>query len=259
MPQGNPLLLIADRLSRHEPLGDRDRRAILALPHRTRSYARTPWAVRQGEPQSTCLLILSGLSCQSHMLPSGVRQITSFHLSGDLIGSPVGGRSGAQQSLEIVERSEMAEIARSDIVQLAADHPAIARALWADTAATGATMREWLINVGRRNARGRVLYLLCELGLRYEEQGAGTRDDFVLPLTQTHIADATGLTPVHVNRVLQALAAEGRVSRNGRRIEIPDWEAIVAGEAFDFDHLRGRFTAPAPAREAPVGRMVMTA
>ena len=258
MLQGSPLFLVADRLERYGALSDRDRQAILMLPYRVRSCTRTPWAVREGEQRSACLVMLSGLSCQSNMLPLGVRQITSFHFPGDLIGMPVTGRPFAQQSLEIIGQAELAEIARADLLRLAEDRPAVARALWADAAAAGAVTREWLINVGRRNARGRVLYLLCELGLRYEEQGIGTRDDFVLPLTKTHLADATGLTPVHVNRVLQALSAERKLWRSGRRVRIMDWNAIVASEAFDFGHLQERSAGPAPGgADAPL-RMAMS-
>lgn len=237
MTQLDPMSLLADLLARHGPLPEPDRAAILSLPFRTRSHGRSPWAVRQGDVQTTSLLLLSGTACQHHVLPCGTRQITSVHIAGDLIGLHCSEPHVADQSLEVVGQARIVEIEQTDLSRLAAARSAVARAFWAETLAGARITREWLVNVGRRDARARILYLLCELGLRYEAQGLGARDDFELPLTQNHIADATGLTPVHVNRTLQGLAAEGTVDREGRRVTIPRWRHVVGEAQFDFGHL----------------------
>ena len=103
----------------------------------------------------------------------------------------------------------------------------------------GSIFREWVINVGRRDARSRISHLLCEFARRLEMAGLAEEYGYELPMTQEQLADATGLTPVHVNRVLMGLAREGLIERHKRHIGIPDWEALrqVAGFSEVYLHL----------------------
>jgi hypothetical protein len=106
-------------------------------------------------------------------------------------------------------------------------------AMWLDTLIDGAIYREWIANVGRRDARSRTAHILCEFALRQESAGLANRSKYDLPLTQEQIADAVGLTPVHVNRTLKALEASGLIERQRRSVTIADWEAL--SRAGDFD------------------------
>jgi CRP-like cAMP-binding protein len=104
--------------------------------------------------------------------------------------------------------------------------------MWVETLVDGSIQREWTANVGRRNARARIAHLLCEIGLRVEAAGVAERRRYDLPLTQEQLGDATGLTAVHVNRVLQALTSDGVIGRDKRSVEVQSWERLA--EVGDF-------------------------
>jgi CRP-like cAMP-binding protein len=94
-------------------------------------------------------------------------------------------------------------------------------------------LREWVVNVGRRDARERIAHILCEFAVRLEARGLASEEEgFELPMTQEQLADATSLTSVHVNRVLKALAGEGLIERQRRNIRFVDWRALQ--DAGDF-------------------------
>ena len=97
--------------------------------------------------------------------------------------------------------------------------------------------REWVANVGRRDATTRIAHLLCEFGLKLDAIGLD-QHDYELPMTQDQLADATGLTAVHVNRVLQDLAKEGLIERlTAKSVLIGDWKRLAAAGDFHSDYL----------------------
>ena len=112
-------------------------------------------------------------------------------------------------------------------------HPAINTALWRETLIDGSIFREWVLNVGRRDSKTRIAHMLCEFVTRMEAAGLGIPDQFELPMTQNDIADATGLTPVHVNRMLQELEQDGVILRKVRHFRISDWQRMQ--QVADFD------------------------
>jgi CRP-like cAMP-binding protein len=125
---------------------------------------------------------------------------------------------------------------RTDAINALLDsRPDVSRAVTATLLADGAIFREWVVNTGRRDARQRVAHVLCEILLRLKAQNIPV-EPFELPFTQEQLADATGLTPVHVNRTLRDLTADGAIQRSGRFVTIPTWEKLE--EIADFD---GRF------------------
>jgi Crp-like helix-turn-helix domain len=96
---------------------------------------------------------------------------------------------------------------------------------------------EWMINLGRRTAYQRIAHLLCEMGLRLQDAGRAQDNSFDWPVTQAALADAMGLTPVHVNRVLQQLRGEGLIVLRGAKVTILDWDALSDAAEFDPDYL----------------------
>ena len=88
-------------------------------------------------------------------------------------------------------------------------------------------MAQWIINLGRKQALGRIAHLLCEIGYRLEYAGAGSRTDYRLTLTQETLSDITGLTAVHVNRMLQRLKREKIVTVHGGRVKVADWDQLA--------------------------------
>jgi CRP-like cAMP-binding protein len=226
----NPLIR---KLEGHSPLSDADREAILALPFRTASMEAGSYIVREGDRPQSCCVLLSGFAYRSKSAGESGRQICSIHVRGDFVDLQNSLIAVADHDVQTLTDAGMAFIPRQAILDLAAARPAVAQALWLDTLIDAAIFREWIANVGRRDARTRIAHLLCELAARQREAGLSVQLEFELPMTQHQLADATGLTPVHVNRVLQALGADGLISRDKRRVVVNDWERLC--EAGDFD------------------------
>jgi CRP-like cAMP-binding protein len=127
----------------------------------------------------------------------------------------------------------VAQIPREALLEMTEKHPRIVRALWWTTIVDEAIVREWVANVGRRTASQRIAHLFCELLTRLKAVGLAEDDPFEFPLTQAELADATGLSTVHVNRTLQELRASGLITLKGRLLAIHDAERLKALAGFD--------------------------
>jgi CRP-like cAMP-binding protein len=220
-------------------LDDGDREAVLSLPYRLQTVEPAVYLVREGErPERSCV-ILEGFAFRHKVTVEGARQIVSVHIPGDFIDLEAALLNVADHNVQALTRCELAFIPRAAIRELIIAHSRVASAMWIDTLIDGAIFREWVVNVGRRDARSRIAHLLCEFARRLEAAGLAEEYNYELPMTQEQLADATGLTPVHVNRVLMALAREGLIERNKRHIRIPDWERLrrVAGFSELYLHL----------------------
>ena len=133
---------------------------------------------------------------------------------------------------------QLVKLSRQSVLDLL-DCPAISRAMLMATLVDGATLREWLINVGQRSAEQRVAHFLCEWHRRLEAIGLVTDEGCELPITQVELADTTGMTAVHVNRTLQVLREQGLILLKSRRLVIPDVARLreVCGFRQNYLHL----------------------
>lgn len=152
----------------------------------------------------------------------------------------------ADHSVQMLTAGKGALIPRSAIQQLAFERPSVGRAMWIDTLVEASIAREWIANVGRRDARTRLAHLLCEFSVRLKVAGLGEQTNYELPMTQDQLADATGLTSVHVNRTLKGLEADGLIERrNPRAIEIGDWRKLAKVGDFNSAYLHLNLDEPA--------------
>jgi len=181
------------------------------LPFTRRSFDKDEYIVREGQRTSECCLILRGFAFRQKILRNGARQIISIHIPTEFVDLQNGLLGTADHSVQSLNRSEVAVIPAAALMELADQRPAIRLAMWMDTLIDASIFREWVVNVGRRNARTRIAHLLCELALRLEKIGAGHDGRFDFPLTQEQLADATGLTSIHTNRTLQSLRGDGLI------------------------------------------------
>jgi CRP-like cAMP-binding protein len=129
-------------------------------------------------------------------------------------------------SLGTLVPSQLAFIQHDDLRSLMRNHPRIGDLFWRDTLIDAAVFRQWVVNVGRRQAPTRMAHLLCELLVRLRAVELVEDHAFDLPLTQAELADALGLSNVHVNRVLQDLRGEGLISLHGKALKVLDWEGL---------------------------------
>ena len=218
----DPVNLIIGKLSRLVELGADDQAAIAGLSFEVAAVGANEYLVREGDIPTRCCVLLSGYACRHKTSRTGARQIVSFHLPGDILDLQHLQLPYADHNVQIITAGEVAWMPANQLSQLTADYPNINSALWRDVLIDGSIYREWILNVGRRDARSRIAHMLCEFAARRAVAGLGSAEHFELPMTQEQIADATGLTPVHVNRMLQALRDEGVLSREGRMIQIVD-------------------------------------
>jgi CRP-like cAMP-binding protein len=244
--QSHPALqLFVDKLETHTALDDDDRAAILALPHTLRTLEASAYLFREGDHAANCCVILSGFACRHKIVAGGARQILSVHMRGDGTDLQNAFLPLGDHSIQALTRVEVAFIPADKVREAALARPLVGRALWSETLLDAAIQREWTANVGRRDSRTRIAHLLCELGLRQERIGLCDRRYYALPMTQEQLADATGLTPVHVNRTLQALRAEGVIAREKRTIDIADWDHLTRIGDFHMAYLEPPAHKPA--------------
>ena len=208
-------------------LSDDDIQALLNLPYQTRWIDLGRYLVREAQHPPGATLILSGLAIRHKVTVEGARQILSVHIPGDFVDLEGTLLKTADHNIQALTRCEVAIVPRDSIIDLIDRHPHVGRAMWADTLIDGSIFREWIVNVGRRNSRAAMCHLLCEFARRLEVAGLADEYAYELPMNQEQLADALGITPVHVNRVLRELDREGLIERRTKRyIRIPDWEAL---------------------------------
>jgi CRP-like cAMP-binding protein len=226
----NSLSSILDRMVRkfqtRAPLTQADIQALLDLPYQTRWVELGRYIVREGDTPPGATLILSGLAIRHKVTLEGARQIMSVHIPGDFVDLEGSLLTVSDHNVQALTRSEIAVVPRGAIINLIDKHPRVGRAMWIDTLIDGSIFREWIVNVGRRDARSAMCHLLCEFARRLEIAGLAAELAYELPMSQEQLADALGITPVHVNRILRDLDREGLIRRSKRHIHIPDWEAL---------------------------------
>lgn len=215
-----------------------DELALLSLPHETLTVSKNRALISEGDRVSHCWLLLSGFCVRYKVVGDGGRQIVSIHMMGDLVDLQNALLGIADHGVQMLTDCEMARIPIEAIRSVTDSRPAIKDALWYDTLVDGSIHREWVANVGRRSARTRIAHLLCEFALKLEAIHPGDRLNYELPMTQEQLADATGLTSVHVNRVLQSLTKEKLIERvTARSVLIGDWKRLAAAGDFHGRYL----------------------
>ena len=247
MTQSLTLEPMARTLAYRLNLSAEDRAAILRLPHAVKTIERGHYMVRERARATHTCLMLSGLSVRSKVVGTGHRQIVAVHMKGDMVDLQNSLLQVADHSVEALTTSKVAMIPRDEIIRLAEERPQVGRALWLDTLVEGSISREWVANIGRRDARTRIAHLLCEFAVRLRVGGLVLDDrHYELPMTQEQIADATGMTAVHVNRTIRALESEELIHRpHPRAIQYRDWRALAEVGDFDSNYLHLHESEPA--------------
>jgi CRP-like cAMP-binding protein len=224
-----PLLI---KMARAGSLSEADKRAFLDLPFVMKPVEAGASIVEEGSRSHTCSALVSGFAYRHRMLTNGGRQIISVHVPGDFPDLQSGLLGVASHSIRMLTPGRLATIPAADLQRLAVERPAIQAALWRETLIDVSICGEWVANIGRRDARARIAHLICEFAARLRAAGLLEGDTYELPMTQEQIADATGLTTVHVNRTLQTMRRDGLIKSNGRAIRVGDWKNLAAAGDF---------------------------
>ncbi|WP_116131538.1 Crp/Fnr family transcriptional regulator [Tropicimonas sp. IMCC34043] len=215
-------------------LSDGDLKVLEGLHRRRRTFAAGRDLVHEGQVSAAAYILAEGWVCSYKLLRDGSRQIVDFQIPGDFLGLRSVLFRTADHNIEPVTEVEASEVQESDLLNAFNTTPRLATAvLWA-ASRDEAMVVEHLVSIGRRDALERTAHFLLELSARLILVGRGTRAGFACPLTQYHLADALGLSPVHVNRVLRELRECELLTFQKGQVIIHNFEALV--DLAEFDH-----------------------
>lgn len=193
--------------------------------------------ISDGAHSADCHVVLSGLACRYKILRDGRRQIMAFLIPGDLCDAEIFILKVMDHGVAAMTPTTTALVSGAAMKQMLRETSNLGEALWWGTMTDLGVLRERIIDHGRRNAKERIAHLLYEMLVRYRMVQLAPDDSFDFPITQTDLADATGLTPVHANRTLQKLRAEGLIEKNGRVIKVTDAEGLKKVAKFSGEYL----------------------
>jgi CRP-like cAMP-binding protein len=191
----------------------------------------------EGDRSDTVRLFLSGWACRYKALEDGRRQILGFILPGDTCDPYAYLFATMDHSIAALTSVAYCEVDRAAFERLLSADISVVEAFHCETLAGRAIQREWAINLGRRDALERVAHMICELFERLKVVGMADGNSFSFPVTQMDLADATGLSTVHLNRTLQELRASGLITLRDRSLTIHDLQALRSTAMFNPNYL----------------------
>lgn len=235
-PKGIDTLLL--NLERFVRLSEDDRRSIAAL--RSAPLLTVPPRtdiIREGDQPDVVRLMVSGWASRYKDLPDGRRQIVGFFIPGDFCDLNVYILQTMDHSIGALTAVSYLAIQPDILEQLTHSRPRIAQALLWHELVSFSIMREWLLSLGQRSALERIGHLIVELYMRMRGIGQARDGTFDFPITQADLAEATGLTQVHVNRTLQELRREGLIELSRRKLRILDFDRLRQLAVFNPNYL----------------------
>jgi CRP-like cAMP-binding protein len=235
--------LLFRKLERQGPVLDDERRFLEQAPWRTFEYGPNEPIVREGDSLTESCLVLEGFAYRFKTLANGTRQIMAFHIPGDFCDLHGFLLKQIDHGIAASGRCTIGRLPHTVLEEITRRFPRLTRSLWWDTAMDAAIHREWMVSMGRRDAHEQIAHLLCELLLRFRSVGLTTDDSYGLPVIQSELGDAFGLSAVHVNRMLQRLRKEGLIMLEGKRVSILDAERLMAVAGFDPTYLQVKGSA----------------
>ncbi len=233
-----PELALFRKFESAAPLSSELMTSLRALPFRLKKLESGEIIVREGDRPHTSILVVEGVLFRHKFSNDGKRQITSFHISGDLPDLQSVFLRVMDHGITAAGPTRIALIPHSALLDLMKNHPDAGQILWRDTLIDASIVRECTVNIGRRRAAPRTAHLLCEFMLRSRAVGLVENEDTIsFPLTQTHLADALGLSIVHVNRSIQRLRRLNLIKLQDGRLTVLDWAGMTNVAGFDDAYL----------------------
>lgn len=228
---------LARKLGAFVALSEAELTVISRLHQRRKAVLAGRDLVYQGQSDQVAYILAAGWVCSYKILPDGSRQIVDFQIPGDFLGLRSALLHTSDHSIEAISDIEVSEVLVSDLLDIFAQHLRLATAvLWA-ASRDEAMVVEHLVNIGRRGAMERMAHFLLELGARLALVRMGNKQGYYCPLTQYHLADALGLTAVHVNRVLRQLREKGLLTFRHNEVIFDDYHALTTLVGFDPTYL----------------------
>lgn len=207
------------------------------LNKRRRTFVAGRDLVEQGQTEQSAYVLSSGWACSYKLLEDGQRQIVDFQIPGDFLGLRSLLMHISDHSVEPITDIEVTEVLRNDLLGAFTQTPRLATAILLTASRDEAMVVEHLVNIGRRSAAERTANFLLELGARLALVGMGSKAGFECPLSQYLMADALGLSAVHVNRVLRQLREDGLVTFRDGFVSFDNYERLIEFAEFDLTYM----------------------
>ncbi|MYZ48095.1 Crp/Fnr family transcriptional regulator [Propylenella binzhouense] len=225
------------KLEAFRTISDEERSDLEALPMQITEIRADQDLVREGDRPSRCCVLLRGFGHTYKMTEDGKRQITAFHVPGDMPDLQSLELQYLDCSIGTCSPSVVGFIPHEALREICRLRPQLAAVFWRTTLVDASIFREWMLNIGRREAYNRVAHVFCELLVRLNAVGLARNHSCEMPFTQIEFADATGISTVHVNRMIQDLRSAGLIVLRGGMLTAPDWAGLKAAGGFDPGYL----------------------
>jgi CRP-like cAMP-binding protein len=232
------------KLSQFALLSNDDVSALEAMCQREERFRAGTNIVVEGETPRSAFVVMRGMAWRYRLLSDGRRQILTILIPGDFFDLHGFLLKAMDHSVATIGPTRIAAITRETVREIVLNHPRIGAALWWSAMQEQAMLRERIVALGRRSARGRLAYFLCELVWRQRAVGMAEDHTIRLPFTQTDLADTLGLTSVHTNRVLQGFRRDGLIMLERQRLILRDIERLQAISGLTPDYLKLSSTPP---------------
>ncbi|MCJ2071731.1 Crp/Fnr family transcriptional regulator [Methylobacterium sp. J-030] len=232
----HPLLRKVDSIALFE-LSSEERGALEALPMQVAQFEAYQDIVREGDRPGRSFALLSGIASTYKTTRGGKRQVMSYYVPGDVPDFQSLHLQTLDISIAAISPCRVGFVQHEAVRALLRAHPRLGEVFWRATLIDAAVVREWMLNTGRRDAYARMAHLVCELVTRLDAVGLAPELSCDWPMTQPELADALGITPVHVNRTIRDLKAAGLLSLRSRRLTVHDWAGLASAADFDPTYL----------------------
>lgn len=236
-PEGLAGLPVALKLQAFTRLSSEDRAALDRASKRVRVIDARRDLICEGEEPRHVHLMVQGWAARYKTLPDGKRQIVGLFVPGDFCDLNVYILRRMDHTISAITRLKVAIIQPDEMDELTSRYPRITQALLWHELVSAATQREWMLNIGQRSAYARIAHLLVELYFRLRTVNLANGGICDFPLTQNDLAEATGLTAVHVNRTLQDLRRDGLIQLERKQLHIPDFQRLADAAMFNPNYL----------------------
>jgi CRP-like cAMP-binding protein len=233
----DPIALLVRKLRLRDDLTEHEAQVLRGAVERVEHCKEGHVMAAAGQPLKHSTLLIDGIVARHKDLAAGQRQITELHVAGDFVDLHGYLLKRLEHHVSALTPARIALFPHAALTRITEREPHLARLLWLSTLMDAAVQRERILSIGRRSALSRIAHLICELFVRLDVVGLIEDRSFRLPITQLDLADATGLTSVHVNRMLRQLRSEGLMTFRNSVVEIHDLEGLERVAEFDRSYL----------------------
>ncbi|MEQ4538474.1 MAG: Crp/Fnr family transcriptional regulator [Billgrantia sp.] len=218
-------------------LTEEERRALYDLPIQVVTLKANQDIVCIGDCPLQSFVVLKGFASSYKLTPDGHRQIMALHIPGDIPDLQTLYLKRIDCSIASISPCTVGFFQVEDLRRVCERYPRLSAAFWRDTLVGASILREWVLNVGRRDSYTRIAHLLCEFSVRLEAVGLVESGTFEFSITQANLADATGLSAVHMSRALKALRSKGLIQSRRMSLTVPDLKRLMEVGEFDSHYL----------------------